>query len=1096
MLRAPVRAEVARSLIFGILALRLGLITRPVLFQAARTCGSAKDTTLQDLLHAEGHLSAAQVQMLQALTLLHWHAHAGSLRRSIEALKPGSDVCQELYRSVDIEFETDPEAETLSRDAKSQTIHIPSDIPQELTGGRYQIVRPLAHGGLGEVFVARDQELHRDVALKEIRTSHADDPASRKRFMLEAEISGSLEHPGIVPIYGLGQYENGRPFYAMRLIRGQTLKDAIACFHAADGPGRDAGERSLAFRQLLSRFISVCNTVAYAHSRGVLHRDLKPSNILLGNYGETLVVDWGLAKVMSSPPAEVQAESETALRPEQGDPEMTEPGQIPGTPVYMSPEQALGPACQLQPASDIYCLGATLYTLLTGKPPFHGVAREAILQRVQRGDLERPRSVKPAVPVALEAVCLKATALEPKERYATGLELAADLEHWMADEPVGAWREPLAVRFTRWLRRHRAAVLAGVAGIIAAALCLAVATVLLTAANERERKANAKSQDRSEMALEVIDWFTRQISDNPELKTQNLELLRHQMLNQSLQFYKSLAAEETDAASVRVRAERGRAFLLLSNLQDDLGKNEEAVSAAGQARDIFAQLSEEDPKSVSHRRLLARSYYSLGWLYLNETRYPQSDEAWDQAVRIQRDLCGPNLDPSCKADLAKTYADWGLSYYDRGRYGDAEQYQLLALNLRESSANHQEGKRDLAESHINLGNLYRLTGRQAEAYAHVLKALHIAERLYQAQPNDPKHQLQLAIGCYGVGLCLYTEGRGVEARAPYDRAIALLQQLVAKHPYVLDYREELARTLDCQGVVFRQLGEQGKARAANEQALGLCAELARAEPRLAWYKFLGSRVRHHLAILDREAGQLAESRAQLQQALEPCKEVAREHPDHMTFAISLGSIYSSQGDILGDLGQTQEALKCYEQAINQLQAVLANDLPQVERDEYLRLAQIGRAVTLARSGRLEHAEVSLPQLSTTVPSRLILELRLGQLLTRAYSGDHVRVVNDASALTREPRHLSGRMRYDLARAYAVCSRAVNRDASLAKDKRDERAAAISGLAMRELLAARSAGYFQSPSAVKRLETDGDLEVLRPGADYRKLLLEVHRQAKQ
>ena len=158
------------------------------------------------------------------------------------------------------------------------------------------------------MFVARDEELRREVALKLIQEQYAGDTDSRDRFLFEAEITGRLEHPGVIPVYGLGVDGNGRPYYAMRFIRGESLKESIARFHRADGPAREPGERSLALRELLGRFIDVCNTIAYAHGRGVLHRDLKPANVMLGDYGETLVVDWGLAKIAGRPDGEPHAE--------------------------------------------------------------------------------------------------------------------------------------------------------------------------------------------------------------------------------------------------------------------------------------------------------------------------------------------------------------------------------------------------------------------------------------------------------------------------------------------------------------------------------------------------------------------------------------------------------------------------------------------------------------------------------------------------------------------------------------------------------------------------------------------------------------------
>ena len=164
---------------------------------------------------------------------------------------------------------------------------------------RFQVLREYESGGLGVISLARDQELHRDVALKRIKVQNCDDPEIRRRFLLEAETTGNLEHPGIVPVYGLGYDRDGSPFYAMRFIQGKSLKDEITRFHEAAGRAlRGPGERTLELHKLLRRILDVCNTVSYAHSRGLVHRDLKPGNIMLGLYGETLVLDWGLVKVI------------------------------------------------------------------------------------------------------------------------------------------------------------------------------------------------------------------------------------------------------------------------------------------------------------------------------------------------------------------------------------------------------------------------------------------------------------------------------------------------------------------------------------------------------------------------------------------------------------------------------------------------------------------------------------------------------------------------------------------------------------------------------------------------------------------------------
>jgi WD40 repeat protein/tRNA A-37 threonylcarbamoyl transferase component Bud32 len=473
-----------RDLLFGLLALQNGLINQGQLVAAFQAWTLDKSRNLAVHLEARGDLTAATRALLESLAAVHLAAHGGDAEKSLAATAGLGALRGELERVADPEIRATldrvPDAAAATRHDPDATLTYSHGPPA--AGSRFAILRPHAKGGLGQISVALDSELNREVALKELRPERADDPDSRARFLLEAEITGRLEHPGVVPVYGLGSDVHGRPFYAMRFVKGQSLKEAIDRFHQAeDRDDRDPRRWNLALRQLLNRFVAVCNVMAYAHSRGVIHRDLKPANILLGPYGETLVVDWGLAKVVGRGESAAPAGGvEFTLQPASGSGSSeTLPGTALGTPAYMSPEQAEGRLEQVGPKSDVYSLGATLYCLLTGNPPIDESDVGAALRRVQRGEFPPPCAVRPRIPHGLGAICLKAMALKPEGRYGSARALAEEIEHWLADEPIAAARDPMLTRLARWGRRHKTVAASIGALLVTAVVALAISTVLI-----------------------------------------------------------------------------------------------------------------------------------------------------------------------------------------------------------------------------------------------------------------------------------------------------------------------------------------------------------------------------------------------------------------------------------------------------------------------------------------------------------------------------------------------------------------------------------------------------------------------------------------
>jgi len=398
-------------------------------------------------------------------------------------------LLEDFFGALDVEttlLENKPAADPTSEDTVVATP--PKYVQLEYT----------ASGGLGEIFRAQDEHLKRLVALKFIQERHLADPESRGRFFLEAEITGRLDHPGVVPVYGIGHASDGRPFYAMRFIEGMTLRQAIDNYHRADWKARGATAQHLELHRLLSHLVAACNTIAYSHNRGVVHRDIKPDNIMIGRYNETLVLDWGLALSVERD-ERARASGEATLMPGLASSDSSSVSGA-GTIGYMSPEQLPDSLLPAGPASDIYSLGATLYRILVGAAPIQGPANGETWRRIREGDYRHVRDANPRAPKPLAAICDRAMQIRPENRYHTALDLAADLQNYMADEPVSVYQEPPLERTLRWARRHRSwtASLALAAALVLGVSFLASIVLGRMAQSERDvRMAAANARDQS-----------------------------------------------------------------------------------------------------------------------------------------------------------------------------------------------------------------------------------------------------------------------------------------------------------------------------------------------------------------------------------------------------------------------------------------------------------------------------------------------------------------------------------------------------------------------------------------------------------------------
>jgi serine/threonine protein kinase len=480
--------------------------------------------------------------------------------------------------------------------------------------GDFRIVREIGRGGMGVVYEAEQLSLGRRIALKVLPFALTLDSRQLQRFKNEARAAAQLHHPHIVPVHAVG-CERGVHFYAMQFIDGQSLAEVIGGLRRLGRPGAgpvapepsalrpsiaatkgaaDTG-RSLAtaystdsrqfYRGVARLGIQAAEALEHAHEYGVVHRDVKPANLLLDGEGRLWVTDFGLAQL-------------------QTDPGLTHTGDLLGTLRYMSPEQAGGQRTLVDHRTDVYSLGATLYELLTLRPPFDGADRHTLLRQILEDEPRPPRALVPSIPVELETIVLRAIGKAPAGRYATARELADDLQRFLEDRPIRARRPSFVEKATKWARRHRAVVAAAVVALLLSVAGLSVATVLAARAYEREREKAREAEESFRQARRAVDQFA-QISEEELAGNPFTEGTRRRMLEAALEYYQNFIDQRRDDPSTQeeLKASRDRAERIIAELTTLMGAGkygllrhkevQDELHADAEQRDALAKL---DPR--------------------------------------------------------------------------------------------------------------------------------------------------------------------------------------------------------------------------------------------------------------------------------------------------------------------------------------------------------------------------------------------------------------------------------------------------------------------------------------------------------------------
>jgi len=689
-------------------------------------------------------------------------------------------------------------------------------LPRQL--GRYHYRRPLASGGLGVVSIYFDTELNREVALKEIRIERADDPRQRSYFCGEAEVTGTLEHPGVVPIYSMGTCDEGRPYYAMRLIGGSELRDHICQFHDAVKSGKDSASGPR-FRQLLRYLIDVCNVIQYSHSRGVLHRDLKSSNVMLGRYGETLVIDWGLAKATGIRTEELTVDgistsssSESVIELSKANLRHTQDGMAMGTIAYAPPEQLNGKVREIDARSDIYSLGAMLYEILVGEPPCTGMGLTQALRAIEGGAIPAPHVVRSDVPRPLSAMACKAISAAKANRYQTAEQLKNDLQCWLDDQPVSAYPETRRERISRWKRRHETFVRWATASLLLVTVVSLLAMYRIDLARKQQEQARSEATRLYQLARTATDQLLTRTSDRLSDLPDASDIQRGLLLD-AVASYQRMA--EVRTGDPELQRESARASIGLAEVQRALLETDDAIRSLQSARETLAAIN-----TPEDQMLLAQVDIQESRLQGDKGDFDASKTAILRALPITERFIGGSS-ASVDAMLIR-----GQALIQRGIVASDFEDHTQAIESFESAGNtlrllldreltpvqQRDIRLQLTRAYNNEALQRRNTiGDDKKIADRYSSAMSKADWLSERYPTDSNVTKEYAAVLNNYGNFLLDSKDLKAAESLYQRSVDFFTELAAKQPTISEHKERLALALTGLGNVANDAGNHSNA---------------------------------------------------------------------------------------------------------------------------------------------------------------------------------------------------------------------------------------------------------------------------------------------